>query len=47
MEASQQKMEDLTQSDWDNLSHYRKKYNQEQQAKQALALLEDPKDYPS
>ena len=47
LEESQQKMDDLSQSDWHNLSQYRKKYNQEQQAKQALAMLEVQKDDPS
>ena len=47
LEESQQKMDDLSQSDWDKLSQYRKKYNQEQQAKQALAMLEVQKDDPS
>ena len=47
LEESQQKMDDLSQSDWDNLSKYRTKYNREQQAKQALAMLEVQKDDPS
>ena len=47
LEESQQKMDDLSQSDWDKLSQYRKKYNQEQQAKQALAMLEVQKNDPS
>ena len=47
LEESQQKMDDLSQSDWKKLSQYRKKYNREQQAKQALALLEVQKDDPS
>ena len=44
LEESQQKMDDLSKSDWDKLSQYRKKYNREQQAKQALAMLEVQKD---
>ena len=47
LKESQQKMDDLSQSDWENLSHYRKKYNREQQAEQALAMLELQKDDPS
>ena len=47
LEESQQKMDDLSQSDWDKLSQYRKKYNHEQQAKQALAMLEVQKNDPS
>ena len=47
LQESQQKMDDLSQSDWENLSQYRKKYNREQQAKQALAMLEVQKDDPS
>ena len=47
LEESQQKMDDLSQNDWEKLSKYRKKYNQEQQAKQALAMLEVQKDDPS
>ena len=47
LKESQQKMDDLSRSDWENLSQYRKKYNQEQQAEQALAMLEVQKDDPS
>ena len=44
LEESQQKMDDLSQSDWDKLSKYRKKYNQEQQAKQQPPAGADPND---
>ena len=47
LKESQQKMDDLSRSDWENLSQYRKKYNQKQQAEQALAMLEVQKDDPS
>ncbi len=47
LEESQQKMDDLSRSDWENLSQYRKKYNREQQAGQALAMLEVQKADPS
>ena len=47
LKESQQKMDDLSRSDWENLSQYRKKYNREQQAEQALAMLEVQKDDPS
>ena len=47
LQESQQTMDDLSRSDWENLSQYRKVYNREQQAKQALALLEVQKDAPS
>ena len=40
-------MDDLSRSDWENLSQYRKKYNREQQAEQAMAMLEVQKDVPS
>jgi predicted HD phosphohydrolase len=44
---SQSKMDDLSRNDWENLSKYRKLYQQEEQAKQALSLLEVQKDAPS
>ena len=44
LKESQQKMDDLSQSDWENLSQYRKKYNREQQAEQAMAMLKVQKD---
>ena len=47
LKESQQKMDDLSRSDWENLSQYRKKYNREQQADQALAMLDVQKDDPS
>jgi len=47
LKEKQKKMDDLSQSDWENLSRYRKNYNQEQQAKQALSMLEVQKDAPS
>ena len=47
LKESQQKMDDLSRSDWENLSQYRKKYNREQQVEQALAILEVQKDDPS
>ena len=47
LNESQQKMDDLSRSDWENLSKYRKKYNREQQVEQALAMLEVQKDDPS
>ena len=47
LKESQQKMDDLSRSDWENLSQYRKKYKREQQAAQALAILEVQKDDPS
>ena len=47
LKESQQKMDDLSLSDWEKLSQYRKKYNREQQAEQALAMLEVQKDDPS
>ena len=47
LKESQQKMDDLSRSDWENLSQYRKKYKREQQAEQALAMLEVQKDDPS
>ena len=47
LKESQQKMDDLSQSDWEKLSQYRKKYKREQQAEQALAMLEVQKDDPS
>ncbi|GIT09130.1 MAG: hypothetical protein CM1200mP30_27600 [Pseudomonadota bacterium] len=47
LKESQQKMDDLSRRDWENLSQYRKKYNREQQAEQALAMLEVQKDDPS
>lgn len=47
LSESQSKMEDLNSSDWDNLSAYRKLYQKEEQAKQALSLLEVQKDAPS
>ena len=47
LKKSQQKMDDLSRNDWENLSQYRKKYNREQQAEQALAMLEVQKDDPS
>ena len=39
-EYLEQKMDDLSATDWENLSKYRKIYNREQQAKQALSMLE-------
>ena len=47
LKESQQKMDDLSRSDWENLSQYRKKYKREQQAEQALAILQVQKDDPS
>ena len=47
LKESQQKMDDLSRRDWEKLSQYRKKYNQKQQAEQALAMLEVQKDDPS
>ena len=47
LKESQQTMDDLNKSDWENLSRYRKIYNREQQAKQALSMLEVQKDAPS
>ena len=47
LKESQQKMDDLSRTDWENLSQYRKKYNREQQAEQVLAMLEVQKDDPS
>jgi len=47
LKESQKKMDDLSQNDWENLSHYRKTYNKEQQAKQALSMLDVQKDAPS
>ena len=47
LKKSQKKMDDLSRSDWENLSNYRKIYNREQQAKQALSMLEIQKDAPS
>jgi len=47
LKESQKKMDDLTESDWENLSHYRKIYNREQQAQQALSMLDVQKDAPS
>ena len=44
---SQIKMDDLSAKDWDNLSKYRKIYQKEEQAKQALSILESQKDAPS
>ena len=40
-------MDDLSRNDWENLMQYRKLYNREQQAKQALAMLDLQKDDPS
>ena len=40
-------MDDLSRNDWKNLMQYRKLYNREQQAKQALAMLALQKDDPS
>ena len=47
LEKMHSKMADLGQNDWVNLSKYRKKYQQEEQAKQVLSLLEVQKDAPS
>ena len=47
LKESLQKMDDLSTTDWKNLSKYRKIYNHEQQAKQALSLLEIQKNAPS
>ena len=47
LQESQSTMGGLSRNDWENLSQYRKLYNQEQQAKQALALLDSQQDAPS
>ena len=47
LQESQSKMDDLSRNDWVNLSKYRKLFQQEEQAKQALSLLEVQKDAPS
>ena len=47
LRESHQKMDDLSATDWENLSKYRKIYNREQQAKQALSMLENQKDAPN
>ena len=47
LQESQSKMDDLSRNDWINLSKYRKLFQQEEQAKQALSLLEVQKDAPS
>ena len=39
LKEAQSKMDDLSRNDWENLMQYRKLYNREQQAKQALAML--------
>jgi len=47
LHESQSKMDELSRNDWVKLSKYRKLYQQEEQAKQALSLLEVQKDAPS
>ena len=47
LKKSQKKMDDLSRSDWENLTNYRKIYNRDQQAKQALSMLKIQKDAPS
>ena len=47
LKESQQKMDDLSFTDWQNLSKYREIYNREQQAQQAISMLEIQKDAPS
>ena len=47
LKEAQSKMDDLSRNDWENLMQYRKLYNREQQAKQALAMLALQKDDPS
>ncbi|MEC9011480.1 MAG: hypothetical protein VYA87_03455, partial [SAR324 cluster bacterium] len=47
LHESQLKMDDLSRNDWENLSKYRKLFQHEEQAKQALSLLEVQKDAPS
>ena len=44
LKEAQSKMDDLSRNDWENLMQYRKLYNREQQAKQALAMLSLQKD---
>ncbi len=40
-------MEELTPGEWNDLNLYRARYNQEQQARQALDMLAASKDSPS
>ena len=40
-------MEELTPEEWNDLNLYRARYNQEQQARQALDMLAASKDSPS
>jgi hypothetical protein len=40
-------MEELTPGEWNDLNAYRARYNQEQQARQALDMLAASKDSPS
>ena len=47
LHESQSKMDDLSRNDWENLSKYRKLFQKDEQAKQALSLLESQKDSPS
>ena len=47
LHESQLKMDDLSRNDWENLSKYKILYQHEEQAKQALSLLEVQKDAPS
>jgi predicted HD phosphohydrolase len=44
LKEAQSKMDDLSRNDWENLMQYRKLYNREQQAKQALVMLALQKD---
>ena len=47
LQEAQPIMDDLSRNDWENLSKYRKHYNREEQAKQALMMLACQKDAPS